>query len=291
MGKLKFLSAALAIAAWLTSGGAVLAQSPRFSPVNAGEAGRTLFSQAAAQALAHEFAGDNISYLLLDARTGAVLSSHWPDADRPIPLGSLIKPFTALAYAEHHGYYYPIYVCHGAASGCWQPRPHGRLNIVSAIAYSCNSYFRDMASHLTGDQMQEVADQFGLDLPKESLTGPPLMGLGEEWPIAPLRMAHAYIELVRRRDDPGVRRILTGLRDSAQWGTGSGVGRALKNSDALAKTGTAVCTHEPHAPGDGFVIALLPADQPDLLLMVRVHGVPGATAAVTAGRMLSLLER
>jgi hypothetical protein len=35
---------------------------------------------------------------------------------------------------------------------------------------------------------------------------------------------------------------------------------------------------------------LFPAEQPELLLMVRVHGVPGAKASVTAGRMLSRIE-
>ncbi len=291
MGKLEPFGAALAIAAWLMSGAGGYGQAHSPSPDGSVAPARSLFAQSAAQVLSREFASDEVSYLLMDARTGALFSSHWPEANRPVPLGSLIKPFTALAYAEHHGYHYPVYICGGAASGCWQPRPHGRLNIVSALAYSCNSYFRDLASHLTGDQMQDVASQFGLDPPDPGLSGPSLMGLSEEWPVAPIRMAHAYLELIRRREEPGVHEILTGLSDSAQWGTGSGAGHALKHSDALVKTGTAVCTHEHHAPGDGFAIALVPADQPELLLMVRVHGVPGATAAVTAGRMLSRLEQ
>jgi hypothetical protein len=37
-------------------------------------------------------------------------------------------------------------------------------------------------------------------------------------------------------------------------------------------------------------VALVPAEQPEFLLMVRVHGVPGAKAAVTAGHMLSRIE-
>jgi Penicillin binding protein transpeptidase domain len=291
MGKLKSLGAALAVVASLIGGSELCAQVRRASESARATTSRSLFAQSAGQILDHEFSSENISYVLFDAKKGALLASHWEDADQPIPLGSLIKPFTALAYAEHHAYHYPIYVCRGAASGCWRPRPHGRLNVVSAIAYSCNSYFRDMASHLTGDQMQETAAQFELPLPDPDLTGPPLMGLGEEWPISPLRLAHAYLELIRRRDEPGVGEVLEGMRQSAERGTGSAVGRALKHSDALVKTGTAVCLHAHHAPGDGFVIALVPADQPELLLMVRVHAVPGATAAVTAGRMLARLEQ
>jgi len=291
MGKLKPVSAALAIVASLVSAGGVFAQSLRSSASGPVTSVRSLFAQSAARTLGEEFASDDVSYILLDAQTGSLLASHWPDADRPIPLGSLIKPFTALAYAEHHDFHYPIYVCRGATSGCWQPSPHGRLNLVSALAYSCNSYFLDLAAHLTGNEMLEVAAQFGIDPPDPTLSGPALMGIGEEWPIAPFRMANAYLELIERRDDPGVRKIILGLQDSALWGTGSGVGRALKHSDALVKTGTAVCTHAHHAPGDGFVIALVPADQPQLLLFVRVHGVAGAKAAAIAGRMLSRLEQ
>jgi hypothetical protein len=35
---------------------------------------------------------------------------------------------------------------------------------------------------------------------------------------------------------------------------------------------------------------MVPANQPELLLLVRVHSVPGATASLTAGRMLRRLE-
>lgn len=103
-------------------------------------------------------------------------------------------------------------------------------------------------------------------------------------------MARAYVELIRRRDEPGVRMVLDGMAQSARQGTGAEVDRALPYSDALAKTGTAPCTHARHAPGDGFTIVLAPADQPQILLLVRVHGVPGAQAARTAGQMLRRIE-
>jgi hypothetical protein len=35
---------------------------------------------------------------------------------------------------------------------------------------------------------------------------------------------------------------------------------------------------------------MLPAEQPQILLLVRIHGVPGAQAAKTAGQMLLRLE-
>ena len=259
-------------------------QSPSATPP------RTLFSQSAIQVLEHEFSGNSVSYLLLDANSGVLLASHWENSGKPIPLGSLVKPFTALAYAGAHDFRYPIYECRGQASGCWQVRPHGKLDIVSAIAVSCNSYFRSLAESVTSEQLLPVTRTFDLESPEANFTGPSLIGLGERWKISPVRMARAYLELYRRRDQPGVREILAGMLQSAQRGTGAAVGRALKHSEAFVKTGTAPCTHAPRAPGDGFVVALVPAQAPEIVLLVRVHGVAGAKAAETVGRMLSRME-
>lgn len=281
---------ALALAACSAGAYRTLAQEGRATPPLPADSSRSLFAQSAGQILNREFSGDDVSFLLLDARSGALISSRWAGAERPIPLGSLVKPFTALAYAQHHEYHYPTYRCHGSAGGCWQPHSHGRLDISYALALSCNSYFRELASGLNAGELQQVATQFGLEPPDSRLAGPPLMGVGDEWPISPKHMAQAYLELVRRRDEPGVREILAGLADSAEWGTGSGVGRAFARSSALVKTGTAICRHAHHAPGDGFAVALSPADSPELLLMVGVHGSPGSAAAAVVGRMLARIE-
>jgi cell division protein FtsI/penicillin-binding protein 2 len=251
---------------------------------------KSLFGQSAVLVLEREFSSDDISYLLLDARTGILLSSRWDDPAKPIPLGSLVKPFTALAYGETHESQFPSHICRGEASGCWQVHPHGKLDLVTAVSVSCNSYFRALAENLTGQQLIPIANRFALDPPDPTLSGPPLMGLGDRWPIAPIKMARAYLELYHRRDQPVVREILAGMALSAREGTGKGVGEALKHADALVKTGTAPCTHPHAAPGDGFVVAMVPANQPELLLFVRVHSVPGATASLTAGRMLHRLE-
>jgi cell division protein FtsI/penicillin-binding protein 2 len=250
----------------------------------------SLFPQSAAQILQRDFTDKNISFLLLDIQSGALLASHWRDADQPIPLGSLVKPFVALAYGEEHAYRYPVHTCHGAAGGCWLPRGHGEIDITSAIANSCNSYFRMLTASMTSADVISLAQTFGFDAPSPELAGADLIGVGNRWLISPLHMAHAYLELNRRRGQVGARDVIVGMAQSARQGTGAEVDRALRHSTALVKTGTASCTHRDHAPGDGFVVALVPAAQPALLLMVRVHGVPGARAAVTAGRMLSRIE-
>jgi cell division protein FtsI/penicillin-binding protein 2 len=252
--------------------------------------GTTLFAQSASEVLHREFPDDHISYLLLDAQTGAVIASRWDNPETPIPLGSLVKPFTALAYGEQHAFRYPAHICHGTASGCWLPRGHGPVDLTSAIAYSCNSYFRALTSNLTASEVAPVAIRFGLQSPVSNASGSALAGLGDHWRISPLNMARAYLELVRRRDQPGSHEILSGMAESALRGTGTEVDRALPYPNAMVKTGTAACTHSRRAPGDGFTIAMVPAGQPQILLMVRIHGTVGAQAARTAGKMLRRIQ-
>lgn len=258
---------------------------PESAPVGS----ESLFSQAAGQTLAREFPDENISFLLLDAHAGQLIASRWEQPDIPIPLGSLAKPFAALAYGEEHNFRYPVHHCRGTATGCWRPGGHGEVDLTSAIAFSCNSYFRALTANLTSRDVYPIAIRFGLEPPDNGVSGAALAGLGPKWKVSPLHLALAYIELAHRRDEPSVKQILNGMEESAREGTGAGIDRAVRVSGALAKTGTAECTHARHAPGDGFVVALVPADDPKILLMVRVHGVPGAQAARTAGLMLRKL--
>ena len=250
----------------------------------------SLYAQALSALLAREFPGSDISYLVLDARTGAILAFRWNDLDRPVPVGSLVKPFTAVAYAEAHGLKFPEHVCRGSASGCWLPRGHGRLDITAAIAFSCNSYFRFLASRIPLAQAALTVRQFGLPEPQIVSPISALVGLSDEWRVSPLALARAYLEIVHRQAQAGIVEVVAGMAASARMGTGRAVGRALTRSSALVKTGTAPCTHLRRTPGDGFVVAMLPADSPSLLLLVRVHSVPGSHAAITAGRILHTLE-
>jgi cell division protein FtsI/penicillin-binding protein 2 len=283
---LVLLSLASLLALSPSSGRAGAPASDRANPPRS-----SLFAQSAGQILNRDFPSSEISFLLLDARTGRVLASRWDNPQAPIPLGSLVKPFTALAYGEHHAFRYPAHFCRGTATGCWLPHGHGEVDLPSAIAYSCNSYFRALTANMTAADVSPTAMRFGLEPPPPETAGPALAGLGNRWLISPLSMARAYLEFVRRRDQPGVRQILAGMAQSARQGTGAEVDRALPFPDALVKTGTAMCTHAKRAPGDGFTIVMSPSDDPQILLMVRVHGVPGAQAAKTAGQMLSRIEQ
>ena len=255
-------------------------------PDRSGTARASLFAQASAQALNQDFSDPDISFLVVDARNGELLASRWDNLDSPIPLGSLAKPFAALAYGEQHAFRYPAHICRGSQSGCWRPGGHGEMNLTSAIAYSCNSYFRVLTQDLHAADLSQTANRFGIETPDPQAAGMDLAGLGPRWKISPLRMARAYLEMFESRDNPAVVQILGGMERSAQKGTGAELDRILERGNALVKTGTASCTHARRAPGDGFALALAPAEDPRILVLVRVHGVPGSQAARTAGLML-----
>ena len=63
--------------------------------------------------LQRDFQSREVSFLLLDARTGNLLASRWDDLGQPIPLGSLVKPFIAVAYGDAHQFRYPTHLCKG----------------------------------------------------------------------------------------------------------------------------------------------------------------------------------
>ena len=60
----------------------------------------SLYNQSVAEVLRRQFTSPSLSYLLMDAPTGRLLVARWQDPDRPVPIGSLVKPFAALAYAQ-----------------------------------------------------------------------------------------------------------------------------------------------------------------------------------------------
>ena len=242
------------------------------------------------------------SWILVDAATGRIVESHWDDVGRPIPLGSLVKPFTALAYAQGHSLIYPEFECSGAAARCWLPTGHGRVNIRQALAHSCNTYFRLLSDRLAFDDMAQVTSRFGLPAPLRLAETTTYFGLGAQWLIRPLEIVRAYQELVRRREEPGIREIIQGLALAGREGTASGAGPSEaslrhRHGALLAKTGTSPCAHGSGAAtpvvrpsnGDGYVILLYPAERPRYTLLVQAHGVPGRQAARIGGQLLSKL--
>ncbi len=282
MGSLKFKSAILAVLLW-----AAVAP-PGARPENT-EA-LSLYSGSVAQGLAQAFPDRHLSYVLLDASNGRVIASRWPSPAVRVPIGSLAKPFTALAYAQSHGFQFPEHECKGHGT-CWWPRGHGNLGLVQAVAQSCNSYFASLAQGVSAGDMIAITREFGLRGPGAGASPEALVGRFGIWRESPVVLARAYLELLRRRAQPGTREISEGMLASAKEGTAQGISTEVKGFRVFAKTGTAACSHSRHGSGDGFTAAAWPSDEPRYLLLVRLHGKPGAHTAVVVGKMIHFLEQ
>lgn len=244
-----------------------------------------LAEQSIAKSLQRAFPAAEANYLLVEGASGKVLAARWPQPEGRIPVGSLVKPFSALAWFESGDARYPQFRCRGTADGCWFPRGHGRIGMAEAVGFSCNAYFRALVARLRPEQVAQVAERFGMDGPGAQVSAGSLLGLGDEWLVSPLALVRAYLELVSRRAQPGVQELVQGLALAVRQGTAAAA-RGRYAAQLLAKTGTAACTHANKAPGDGFAIVMYPAERPRLVLLVRMHGRPGSEAARVAGRML-----
>jgi hypothetical protein len=62
----------------------------------------SLYAQATSTMLNRSFPSLRAEYLLTDLRTGQIIAIRWRNAEKPIPVGSLLKPFVALSYSELH---------------------------------------------------------------------------------------------------------------------------------------------------------------------------------------------
>jgi len=246
-----------------------------------------LFSQSAQAVLERDFPSPDLSYLLLDA-SGKVLAERWATQQAVSP-GSLVKPFLVIAYGEQHGGRFPTVRCLGTESRCWLPRGHGNLGLEEAITQSCNAYFLQLATGLDRQHAAQTLARYGLSGPAADAAAENLAGLGDAWKEPPMAWARAYLQLVNEQQSPTQSRIVKGMLDSAKRGTARSVDAALGRNAALAKTGTAACSHTPQGAADGFTVVLYPAARPRLLLLVRVHGVTGAESTRVAGAMLRSL--
>jgi cell division protein FtsI/penicillin-binding protein 2 len=233
----------------------------------------------------------HLSWLVLDTTTGQILAQQWPALDQPIPVGSLTKPFLALAYATTHTTF-PHITCYGNSgltpSGqpidrCWLPRGHGPLNLPTALANSCNAYFLGLSRTIDLTALHTVTQTYNLPDPPLNATPATLIGLNATWQIPPLAIARAYAKLLSQ---PDAEPVLAGLHLATQQGTAI----ALRSEDALAKTGTAPCQKHCLITSDGLIIALTPAANPRILLFVRQQGATGAATAAIAAQMLHALK-
>ena len=286
------------------------------TPTQAQEGSHGLYAQAASAMLDRNFPSSKIEYLLMDVRSRQTIALRWRHSEAPIPVGSLLKPFVALAYGQLHTGSassgsllqgkFPVVHCHGRSDGCWRAGGHGSLGLERALAESCNAYFlalaRDISASGSGvDAIDRVSASYGLPAPPRTGSNTDfagadalrvMIGVTPDWRVSPVALAGAYATLATQSNSEVVGLLRGGMKMAAlPGGTAAKIGQ--HPGGVLAKTGTAPCVREPErcvANGDGLVVVLAPAENPRLLLLVRQRGTTGAQTAEVAGRMLARLE-
>ncbi len=160
----------------------------------------TLPDNSTARLLEREFPRPDLCYVLMSLPARRIVASRWPDSERAIPMGSLLKPLAAYA----HGSPFP-----------------GQLPL--AIAHSSKAYFLEIAQDLIAARLLDL----GLT-PPVGASAETWIGLGDGWKIPPRVLLNAYCDLLIRAPHE----VLEGMRLCARLGTAREI-----RCDVYAKTG------------------------------------------------------
>ncbi|MBK5257397.1 MAG: hypothetical protein JJE39_15330, partial [Vicinamibacteria bacterium] len=114
--------------------------------------------------------------------------------DKPLPVGSLQKPFLVRAWARTHpSAVTPRFTC-PSTSGCWRPSGHGMLDLRGAIRESCNTFFKLLARETPPEAIQASFREAGFawtgDLSEAEAIGLPGPALVR---VSPARLLRSYV--------------------------------------------------------------------------------------------------
>jgi hypothetical protein len=223
-------------------------------------AGRLRWTRASVASVALALAWGSVleaAELLTWRLEGGAVRTDAGAPDRPLPVGSLAKPFVAKAWAKAHPTARPPVERCDAASHCWRPAGHGRLGLAHAVSVSCNVYFKKMAADTPLEVLKATLEAEGFLVPSP-LSPETAIGLADSdgaLAARPEALLRAYARLVATPWDTGesVRReVLAGLRESALDGTARGLG----HRGFWAKTGTVPALDGRPLATSGLVVAV-----------------------------------
>lgn len=241
---------------------------------------------------------------------GEILAAHGVDiaAGRLARPGSAVKPFVLMALLESGKLdASQKLLCRrvlrigGVKMDCTHPAAIVELDAAEAIAYSCNSYFAEAATRLTGTELAQALRRAGLDSPsgfaKEEASGRvetpheremlQLEALGDRGiEVTPLELLAAYRKLALERrngaataDSP----VFAGLEASVSYGMAHAA--YAEGVKIAGKTGTAAARE--NARPHGFFAGFAPADKPEMVMVVYLEQGRGADAALVAQRVFA----
>lgn len=251
-----------------------------------------IHSHDAQHALDRALRGTPAIGVVLDVRTGRVVAgTHLANAVRSAP-GSVLKPIFLMQALRRELIYPQTTVrCNrtlriaGRNLDCTHPQSEIVFDAEQALAYSCNSYFAELAKRFTPEDAVAAVESHGM--PKLSILRTPsnvpqmqlfILGL-EGISITPMQLADAYRkladELANLPPESPMQAVARGLEDSVTYGMAH---NAYVNGLSIAgKTGTAsdpgqLWTH-------GWFAGFAPAKSAKVIIVVYLPRGNGSDAA------------
>jgi cell division protein FtsI/penicillin-binding protein 2 len=245
--------------------------------------------------------------VVADVVTGEILAAHEIDlaahlVARP---GSTVKPFVLMALLESGKLNArqrllcrrPLRIG-GVRMDCAHPTSVVDLDAEAAIAYSCNSYFSQVATRLSSAELVEALRRAGLDSPsglvKEEARGHiemprdldmlQLEALGDRGiEVTTLELLGAYRKLaLEKRSGASAEEIdaavFAGLEQSVAYGMAHAAD--VEGMKIAGKTGTAASRAS--AKTHGFFVGYAPAEKPEIVVVIYLERGNGGDAAGVA---------
>lgn len=255
--------------------------------------------------------------VVVDLSTGQLLASHHLDlaVNTLAAPGSTLKPLI-LYGAIARGLWSPerriacnrILQIQGHPLNCSHP-PSDPMDARQALAWSCNTYFANLAAALPPAQLRlllapsGVLSLTGLAKTARNADGEEAVAefreprtvdetrltlLGVEGiRVTPLELAAAYrwlaLQFVAHPDSLATRTVRGGLEDSTDFGMAGLAG--LGGVAVAGKTGTAFS--QPGGPSHGWFVGFAPAESPRVVIAVYLPSAHGSDAARIAATLLA----
>lgn len=269
----------------------------------------------AVHSIMRDTAGTAASALVLDLESNQIIAASQPElAARTLATpGSTLKPFFLLAalcandvHPSDRVYCRRSLRVAGRPMNCVHPAIVHALDAREALAYSCNTYFAELAArlyaHRGGERTAEILRARGLDRAPQQIpaasTGTirtphtiaqaKLLALGVAGvTVTPLALAEAYrsliLEITRPDADAASQTVAAALEDSVRYGMADSA--ATAGLRIAGKTGTASATEG--GATHGWFVGYAGADHPRILVVVYLPTGHGADAARRAGLIFS----
>jgi cell division protein FtsI/penicillin-binding protein 2 len=241
--------------------------------------------------------------VVANVTTGEILAAEGMElaAHRLARPGSTVKPFVMMALLESGKIVAserllcrrPLRIG-GVRMDCAHASSIVELNAEEAIAYSCNSYFAEAATRLSGAELVQALRRAGFDSPsglvKEEASGRiemprdremlQLEALGDRGiEVTALELLGAYRKLALQKRSGGTvgadAAVFAGLEESVTYGMAHAAN--VDGVKSAGKTGTAASRGG--ARTHGFFVGYAPAEKPEIVVVVYLEQGNGGDAA------------